>query len=86
MTTAEHPLVDAFRENGIDVVDYVPEEPTYDALIVFEGDDDMAERAMNLTNESDVELRGLRYARYFADGEPELIYKEITFRSYLREG
>ena len=81
-TTSEHPLVDTFRENGVEVIDYVPEEPPYDALIAFEGDDDMAERAMNLVKESNVELRGLRHARYFADGEPELTNKEILFRSY----
>lgn len=83
MTTvvAEHPLVDAFRENGIDVHHYLAEEDDFNALIVFEGDQEIVAKAVGLVHESDVKLCGLRDARYFDLGESERFFREILFRS-----
>lgn len=77
MTTevVEHPIVNIFRENGINVTDY--EGKRNYGLIEFDGDQSTADKGMELVRNSDVELRALRYARYF--GEDEETVWEILF-------
>ncbi len=79
---AEHPLVKIFRDNGIEVLDYLSEEDGNYALIAFGNDQSAADRGMDLIRDSDVELRGLRHARYYGDDRPEeRVQWEILFRS-----
>ena len=81
IATAEHPLVKTFQENGIEVTHYLDEEDGIYGLIEFDGNRQVADQGMALVRDSEVELRGLRYARYFDPGEPEVAVWEILFRS-----
>lgn len=88
MTTvvAEHPLVDAFRENGIDVFTYLPEKDGLFAVVAFTGNRSAADKAVSIVNESDVELHALRDVQYFFGGKPDQLLKEILFKDNGNQG
>ena len=81
MTTAvaEHPLVEAFRNSGIKIDDYVDDSDGRYGLIAFDDDHDVSDKAIRIARASGVKIQGIRQARYFDIGEPDRVIWELLF-------